>query len=335
MKFFLLIGFILPYFVATLAGDGLKIPDKWHTVEFNHFWPADEVVSYMEEVAQENPDQVRVITARYSRELRPINAVKISSDHFANRPVVFIEAGLRPRDWAGHMVAIRVMHEFFSHYYNYLDVLEEIDIVIMPVSNPDGYEFSRNENRAWTKNRQLNVGSDCVGVSVYHNFGVGFYVTPDPCEDHFSGPRAMSEQESRSVDHILQTFNVIAYFSLQAGGARAGYGSNILYPFGYRYTVPQNENDLFIFGDALSAVFREAGGRRYSVGPAHNLWYDPHGNSLDYASEERNITFPYTIEMPYFGEHGYDIVENEIEPLVESTLPGFIFIVNHFAGRIF
>lgn len=158
------------------------------------------------------------------------------------------------------------------------------------------------------------------------------FVIFQPCEGHFSGPSAMSEQESRAVNHILEQFNVIAFFSLQAGGARANYGSNILYPFGYRFTVPPNEHELFVFGDALSTVFRQAGGRRYSVGPAHNLWYDPHGNSLDHAAEVRNITFPYTIEMPYFGEHGYDIVETEIEPLVESTLPGFIFIVNFFAG---
>uniref|UniRef100_A0A1B0DRJ9 Peptidase M14 domain-containing protein n=1 Tax=Phlebotomus papatasi TaxID=29031 RepID=A0A1B0DRJ9_PHLPP len=332
MRFYSSVGVLCLLFVTTLAGKTLNIPEKWHTVDFTHFWPVDEVNAYIDEVAEANPDQVQVITARYSREVRPINAVKISSDQFANRPVVFIEAGIRPRDWAGHMVAIRVMHEFFSHYYNYLDVLEEIDIIIMPVSNPDGYEFSRNEDRGWTKNRQLNVGSDCVGVSVYHNFAPGFYVTPDPCEGHFSGPSAMSEQESRAVNHILEQFNVIAFFSLQAGGARANYGSNILYPFGYRFTVPPNEHELFVFGDALSNVFRQAGGRRYSVGPAHNLWYDPHGNSLDHASEVRNITFPYTIEMPYFGEHGYDIVESEIEPLVESTLPGFIFIVNFFAG---
>lgn len=75
----------------------MNIPEKWHTVDFTHFWPADEVNSYIEEVAEANPDQVRVITARYSREVRPINAVKISSDQFANRPVVFIEAGIRPR----------------------------------------------------------------------------------------------------------------------------------------------------------------------------------------------------------------------------------------------
>lgn len=93
------------------------------------------------------------------------------------------------------MVAIRVMHEFFSHYYDYLDVLEVIDIIIMPVSNPDGYEFSRNEDRGWTKNRQLNVGSSCVGVSVYHNFEAGFYNTPDV---------SLKKHRSRLlVDHIF------------------------------------------------------------------------------------------------------------------------------------
>lgn len=142
----------------------------------------------------------------------------------------------------------------------------------------------------------------------------------------------MSEQESRAVNHILENFNVLAYFSLQAGGARFRSGSNILYPYGYSYSVPANEQDLFVFGDALSQAFRSGGGRRYSVGPAHNLWYDPHGNNLDHAGEVRNILFPFTIEMPYFGDHGYDIVEAEISPLVESTLPGFIFIVNFFAG---
>lgn len=77
--------------------EGLNIPDKFHDVDFIHFWPLDEINEYIDEIVGANPNQVQLIETRWTRELRPINAVRISSNMAANRPVVFIEAGLRPR----------------------------------------------------------------------------------------------------------------------------------------------------------------------------------------------------------------------------------------------
>ena len=40
----------------------------------------------------------------------------------------------------------------------------------MPMLNPDGYEFSRNTDRMWRKNRAAPPpGSECYGVGMVSN----------------------------------------------------------------------------------------------------------------------------------------------------------------------
>ena len=48
-------------------------------------------------------------------------------------------------------------------------ILNEFDFFIIPVSNPDGYEFSRNSQRFWRKNR--SGSGACKGVDLNRNWG--------------------------------------------------------------------------------------------------------------------------------------------------------------------
>ena len=56
------------------------------------------------------------------------------------------------------------------------DTLEMYDWIIVPVVNPDGYEFSHTDDRMWRKNRGkskslLNIISNCRGIDLNRNFG--------------------------------------------------------------------------------------------------------------------------------------------------------------------
>ena len=50
-------------------------------------------------------------------------------------------------------------------------ILQKYEIHIMPLVNPDGYEYSWTTNRLWRKNRNPNIGSSCVGTDLNRNFG--------------------------------------------------------------------------------------------------------------------------------------------------------------------
>ena len=72
--------------------------------------------------------------------------------------------------------------------------------------NPDGYEFSRKEDRMWRKNRQKNAGSDCFGVDINRNFGkaYGSYSSDDPCDEDYRGNEAFSEPEAAALKKYIE-----------------------------------------------------------------------------------------------------------------------------------
>ena len=98
---------------------------------------------------------------------------------------------------------------------------------LVPVLNPDGYEYSRTKDRYWRKNRRKNSGSKCdegilhhgfedaangvmvdsYGVDLNRNFGKGFGeggASTDPCSIFYTGPEAFSEPESAALRDYVQ-----------------------------------------------------------------------------------------------------------------------------------
>lgn len=67
-------------------------------------------------------------------------------------------------------------------------LLHEIDIFVVPNVNPDGYEFTRNEDRLWRKT--VSPHGRCNGVDLNRNFpffwGAGG-TSDNPC-DKYVGP---------------------------------------------------------------------------------------------------------------------------------------------------
>ena len=56
--------------------------------------------------------------------------------------------------------------------------LDQFNFHILPLANPDGYEYSRNFDRMWRKTRGHNVESpddSCLGVDGNRNFEFSFY----------------------------------------------------------------------------------------------------------------------------------------------------------------
>ena len=53
--------------------------------------------------------------------------------------------------------------------------LKSFNFHILPVANPDGYEFSRTKERLWRKNRSINpLAPECVGVDLNRNWDYNF-----------------------------------------------------------------------------------------------------------------------------------------------------------------
>lgn len=67
--------------------------------------------------------------------------LKISTTNFAGtKPVIVVEAAINPREWITVPAAINVVNQL--HETTNFNLLQNIDWIIIPVVNPDGYEYT-------------------------------------------------------------------------------------------------------------------------------------------------------------------------------------------------
>lgn len=77
---------------------------------------------------------------------RQIRGLRLTNEEHLGQetlPVVFLTAGTSARDWIATMATLNVIHELLDHYDDYRAIVDNLEWFIIPVANPDGYEFSR------------------------------------------------------------------------------------------------------------------------------------------------------------------------------------------------
>lgn len=79
-----------------------------------------------------------------SYEKRDIVGVKISSGDQANKPAVFIDAGIHAREWIAPTTALYAIKQLVENATNSY-IFKNVDIYIVPCLNPDGYEFTHRD----------------------------------------------------------------------------------------------------------------------------------------------------------------------------------------------
>ena len=165
-------------------------------------------------------------------------------------------------------------------------VLRSLDWYILPLLNPDGYEFSHSQDRFWRKNRRP-PGQDekCAGVDLNRNFhlGYGLGASRDSCSEVFQGPGPGSEPETAALMSLGERLNtsLLYYVSLHA------YGQSWLTPWGFTTEPPANQEEVQAVARAAISQMecsygRTVAAREYEVGAAADIYYIAGGASDDW-----------------------------------------------------
>lgn len=136
---------------------------------FEVYWTSDEMDSFCRYLAETYPHLVtREVIAR-SFEGRDIYALKISSGGFGRKPIIFTDGGMHAREWVSQASLMYFLHRLIEDPTTSNELLENVDWIIIPNLNPDGYHWSFTQDRMWRKNRH-QINSTCVGVDLNRNF---------------------------------------------------------------------------------------------------------------------------------------------------------------------
>ncbi|KAF5301247.1 hypothetical protein FQR65_LT00947 [Abscondita terminalis] len=249
---------------------------------------------------------------------RNLKVIQISTNPSANKPIIFIDGGIHAREWISPAVVLYTINQLLENSANsYL--LDKVDWHILPVMNPDGYEYTHTNNRLWRKTRSPQ--QNCIGTDPNRNFGyhwgeVG--ASSDPCDDTYMGPSAFSE---------VETFNTKTY--IESLGSRVklyltfhSYGNYLLYPWGFTSALPSDEPELRSLARSVNSAIVQAGGDSYTIGTSTNVLYAAAGGSDDWAKGVAGIQLSYTIELPGGGWSGFDPPASSIQPICRETFPG-------------
>lgn len=108
----------------------------------------------MEALADEYPELVTLEVPGTSLEGREIIFAKVSTNPAnTSRPIVLIDGGVHSREWISAATPLYILQQLVENE-DYRDLIENVDWYILPVLNPDGYEFSHTTVRISLKNTE-------------------------------------------------------------------------------------------------------------------------------------------------------------------------------------
>ncbi|XP_063537763.1 carboxypeptidase B-like [Cydia strobilella] len=267
------------------------------------------VDAYLVELANRYPNLVTVVSAGRSLEGRDIKYLKISTTNFEDRskPIVYMQSLLHAREWVTLPATLYAIEKLVIDIQEQ-DLLQNIDWIILPIANPDGYEFTHTSSRFWRKNRATGfmVGNWCSGVDLNRNFGFQWSQASSAsvCSETFHGNSAFSEPEAAIIRDITLAYGDRIELFLDIHS----FGSWMLYGYGDGQLPP---NGLIIhmvgvrMAQAIDAV-KWPSNSNYVVGNSALLLYPASGTTSDYA-QSLGIPLAYTYELPAY-RNGYNTV---------------------------
>lgn len=104
--------------------------------------------------------------------------------------------------------------QLVERYSSHPHLVRDADWYVLPVVNPDGYEFSHTTDRLWRKTRSMHElptaasgrlfkRPPCAGVDLNRNWDFNWGdragASDDPCSDQYAGPRPFSEPEAKAT----------------------------------------------------------------------------------------------------------------------------------------
>jgi len=265
-----------------------------------------------------------------SVEGRQIWAVKISDEPSVNEedePDVLFVGLHHAREWISAEVPYYLAVNLIQAYQSDESVKTLIDnseIWIVPVLNPDGLEYSRTVDRMWRKNRKDN-GDGTFGVDLNRNYGYmwgGSGSSGDTDSDTYRGPSAFSEPETIAIQNLIQD----STRDFQAVLSYHSYGQLILYPWGYTDESAPDSSVMSALATEMSDLILNVHSEIYTPQQSSKL-YLTSGDLTDWVYGTTGVP-AFTIELrPESSHPGFELPQSEILGTCEENWPAALYLI--------
>jgi hypothetical protein len=281
-------------------------PEPTQGTWYQDFRTLDEIEAQLDALAQQYPDRTETFTLGQSLEGRAVRGIRIGAVA-QGKAALLITGTMHAREWLSPMTVMCVTDRLLEHH---ADLLETIDVVVVPVLNPDGYVYSWEGDRYWRKNTR-----DGHGVDLNRNFGWewgGEGASPNPSDENYRGEGPFSEPETLILrDFVEDHPELVAHIDFHS------YAEVVIYPWGYGYEPAPDEAQLSSLAGAMADALSSAHGHPFQ--PLQGADFYPAAGAVDDWAYGAQGLMAFTIELR---GNDFVIAPSNILPSCEESLAG-------------
>jgi carboxypeptidase T len=286
----------------------------------------DEVITEL--IALEDSGVARTYIIGSTHEGRDILAVKISDNpsEDENEPGALFFGGQHAREWIAKEVPLYIAQYLTDNYETDAEVKHLVDnceIWIVPLVNPDGYEYSRTVDRMWRKNRRDN-GDGTFGVDLNRNWSYmwgGPNSSSNTNNNGYRGPSAFSEPETQAIRDLALAHDFEIMMDYHS------WGQVTAYPWAYTPDPCPDNLPMSAMTSMMRELIKQTSGAVY-----FNWWdwfgaYAIGGDAGDWAYGELGI-YSFLFELGPESE-GPIPSESLINIICEENLPAALYLISY------
>lgn len=267
---------------------GLAAPPT--ATPMGHYDSVDEVASACKSLASKFSSHAELLPLGQTHGGNTPHALRVGERARSGRPAFMIIGGQHGHEYGSSEIILNLANVLLQGRTSGLDfgnqftftaadveaVLRGLDLVLLPLVNPDGRAYSQDNQQAWRKNRRPPpAGSSAYGVDLNRNFDYLFNLQPNAgnsvvsgsnvaADDFYRGTGAFSEPESGNVKSLAQTFKPRWFADLHSGARCVVYPHSVGAPDAAALP-PQEVTDHTAMGAVYAGAVESVSGNKPPV----------------------------------------------------------------------
>ena len=291
---------------TTVSAAATATPEVW----FSEFRDFKAIEARLQGLAEEYPDRATLHGIGASIDGRPLWALRVGGAHADDVPML-VSGTQHAREWIAAMTTTCVADRLVRNDDDDPAVralVDSTEMWVVPVVNPDGYQYSWGQDRYWRKNRRGGHG-----VDLNRNYSVAWGGTGSSNSkrsDTYRGESPFSEPESSALRDLARREEVRLHVDFHA------YGQLVLFPWNNNTKRSDDHGRYAAIGDTMvSAIYAEHD-TRYRLIRGVEL-YPAAGTMTDYMYGEAGA-LSYTIELRPRSGSGFVLPPDQIKPTCDE-----------------